>query len=144
MIVHFVAAALGTVAFALLFDVPVKYYPVCALIGGAGFFLAELLVSLGLSATESTFFATVLVMVTSRFAAVWMRCPVTVFLVSGIIPLVPGAGIYWTAYHLVMGETSSALESGFAAIRAAVAIVLGIVVIFELPNKFFHFGKRSS
>ncbi len=141
-LLHFVAAALGTVAFALIFDVPAKYFPLCALIGGSGFFLSEYLATLDLSVTEATFFATALVMLTSRFAAVFMRCPVTVFLVAGIIPLVPGAGIYWTAYYLVMGDTSLALSNGFAAIRAAVAIVLGIVLVFELPNKLFLIAGR--
>ena len=140
---HVIAAALGTAAFALLFDVPDRFYFLCALIGGAGFWLYEWLRSLGLSSTEATFFATVVVMLLSRFSAVWRRCPVTVFLIAGIIPLVPGAGIYWTAYSLVVGETAAALESGFAAIRAAIAIVLGIVVVFELPNKLFHIRLRK-
>lgn len=138
MIVHFLAAAVGTVAFALIFDVPPRFYALCALIGGAGFWCVEALMALGLSATEATFFATALVTLSSRICAVWRRCPVTVFLISGIIPLVPGARVYWTAYYLVMGDTSEALTRGFAAIRVAVAIVLGIVLILEIPNKLFH------
>ena len=73
----------------------------------------------------------------SRVSAVWQRCPVTVFLISGIIPLVPGAGVYWTAYYLIMNNTSEALTRGFTAIRVAVAIVLGIVLMLEIPNRLF-------
>ena len=135
---HFPAAAVGTVAFALIFDVPPRYYALCALIGGAGFWLIELIMSFGLSQTEATFLATMFVTLSSRICAVWRRCPVTVFLISGIIPLVPGAGVYWTAYYLVMGNTSEALTRGFDALRAAVAIVLGIVLVLEIPNRLFH------
>lgn len=142
MLVHFLAAAVGTVAFALIFDVPPRYYALCAIIGGAGFWVVDALGALGLSVTESTLFAAALVTLSSRFCAVWRRCPVTVFLISGIIPLVPGAGIYWTAYYLVMGDTSAAFTRGFAAVRAAVAIVLGIVLILEIPNRFFHMTLR--
>ncbi len=137
LFVHFLAAAVGTVAFALIFDVPPKYYPLCALIGGMGFFLVELLMKLGLSQTEATFLATMVVTLSSRVSAVWQRCPVTVFLISGIIPLVPGAGVYWTAYYLIMNNTSEALTRGFTAIRVAVAIVLGIVLMLEIPNRLF-------
>ena len=143
MIGHALAAAVGTVAFALLFDVPSRYFALCGAIGGAGFLVYLLGAAAGLSPAEATFFATVFIMLASRFSAVWRRCPVTVFLIAGIIPLVPGAGIYWTAYYLVVGETAAALESGFAAIRAAIAIVLGIVVVFELPNKLFHIRLRK-
>ena len=34
---EFLAACIGTVAFALLFQVPKKYYGLCGLIGGVGF-----------------------------------------------------------------------------------------------------------
>lgn len=143
LFVHFLAAAVGTVAFALIFDVPPRFYLLCGLIGGVGFFLVELLMDLGLSQTEATFLATMLVTLSSRVCAVWRRCPATVFLISGIIPLVPGAGVYWTAYYLVMGDTSEALTRGFAAIRVAVAIVLGIVLMLEIPNRLF-IRKKSA
>ncbi len=143
LFIHFLAAVVGTVAFALIFDVPPRFYLLCGLIGGVGFFLVELLMDLGLSQTEATFLATMLVTLSSRVCAVWRRCPATVFLISGIIPLVPGAGVYWTAYYLVMGDTSEALTRGFAAIRVAVAIVLGIVLMLEIPNRLF-IRKKSA
>lgn len=142
MILRILASILGTAAFALLFGVPRKHLLVCGLIGGAGYALYAALVQFsGCTAPEATFFAAVLVMVLSRFAAVWKRCPVTVFLISGIFSLVPGAGIYWTAYYLVTNQLRSALSSGFAAIKTAFAIVLGIVLVLELPSKLFRLRK---
>lgn len=132
-------ACVGTVAFALLFGVPRRYFLLCGVIGGAGWLVYAMLMNCGgLSPAEATFLATMLVIFLSRACAVIQRCPVTVFLVSGIFPLVPGAGIYWTSYYLVTGQISQAAVSGFAAIKAAVAIVLGIVFVFEVPNKVFH------
>lgn len=142
MIREILAAIIGTIAFALLFGVPKRYFLHCGLIGGAGWCLYSILTQYcGSSATEATFLATVLVILLSRFSAVWIRCPVTVFLIAGIFPLVPGAGVYWTSYYLVMGQTQDAMTSGFAAVKAAVAIVFGIVVVLELPNRIFHLKK---
>ena len=59
------------------------------------------------------------------------------FLISGIFPLVPGAGIYWTVYYLVTDQLGLAVHTGYAAVKAAVAIVLGIVAVFELPQGMF-------
>lgn len=142
MIGQIIAAGLGTVAFAVLFGVPRKYYAYCGLVGGAGWWLYSVLtVYVRFTPTEATFFATMLVVLLSRFLAVWDRCPATVFLTAGIFPLVPGAGIYWTAYYLVTDRPAEAADNGFAAIKAAFAIVLGIVLVFEVPGRFFKVRK---
>ena len=143
MMVHTLLAFAGTIAFALLCGVPRKYFIGCGLIGSAGWLLYEALMTLaGATATEATFLATVLVIILSRLSAVRARCPVTVFLISGIFPLVPGAGIYWTSYYLVTGQMAQAVSSGFVAVKAAVAIVLGIVFVFEIPNRYFHWREK--
>lgn len=103
MISQIAAAAVGTIAFSLLFSVPRSYYPYCGLIGGVGWLIYCSLEGV-LSAAEATFFATVGVILLSRFFAVWERCPVTLFLIPGIFPLVPGAGVYWTSYYIVTGK----------------------------------------
>ena len=141
IVISTAAAAVGTVAFALLFGVPCRFFPYCGVIGGAGWLLYSLLEN-RLSAAAATFFAAVLVMLLSRFFAVREKCPVTVFLISGIIPLVPGAGIYWAAYYMVTDQLTEAADAGFAAVKAVAAIVLGIVCIFELPQELFAIGRK--
>ena len=39
------------------------------------------------------------------------KCPISVFLICGIFPLVPGAGILWTTYNLVVKQFPAALHS---------------------------------
>ena len=129
--------AVGTMAFALLFQVPKQYYVNCGIIGGCGWLCYKLLLS-GCGLFASTFFATVLVVFLSRLSAVHRHCPVTVFLIAGIFPLVPGAGIYWTAYYVVTDQLAKASARGFLTLKIAVAIVLGILFVFEFPQKWFR------
>ncbi len=136
--VKLLMAGLGTAAFAVLFSVPASLYISCGLTGAAGYLVYALLMDAGFSATMATFFATVAVVLLARFLAVWRKAPSTIFLITGVFPLVPGAGIYWTSYYLVTGQMRPALESGFAAVKAAVAIVLAMVMIFEIPGRVFH------
>ena len=136
MISQIISAAIGTVAFSLLFSVPKIYYPYCGFIGGIGWVIYCSLISI-VSPAEATFFATIGVILLSRLFAVWERCPVTLFLIPGIFPLVPGAGVYWTSYYIVTGQLSQASVTGFEAIKVAVAIVLGIVLIFEVHQGVF-------
>lgn len=136
MILQVIAAAVGTVAFSVLYSVPRRYYPYCGLIGGTGWLIYCLLIP-HVSAAEATLVASILVVILSRLFAVWEKCPVTIFLITGIFPLVPGGGIYWTAYYIVTNQTDLAAQTGFTALKAAVAIVLGIIVVFQIPQKLF-------
>lgn len=136
MIIQLFAAMVGTVAFSVLFGVPSVYYAYCGLIGGAGWGV-YLAVSGMFGSTGAALAATMVVIFLSRLAAVWKKCPVTIFLIAGIFPLVPGAGVYWTAYYMVTNQPGLAAEMGYSALKTAVAIVLGIVFIFELPQTLF-------
>lgn len=144
MIVQVIAAVVGTTAFALLFGVPGKYYMTCGLIGGIGWFLYLFMVGqLELTTVEATFIATVIVVLMSRFSAVKERCPATIFSIPGIFPLIPGGGIYWTAHYIVLNQYGKAMESGIEAAKAAFALVLGIIVVFELPQKLFKIHSKE-
>lgn len=140
---EFLTAFVGTIAFALLFQVPKEYYVNCGLAGGCGWVCYKLLLA-GCGLFGSTFFATVLVVFLSRLSAVRRHCPVTIFLVAGIFPLVPGAGIYWTAYYVVTDQLAKASDRGFQTLKIAVAIVLGILFVFEFPQKWFRWAERGT
>ena len=142
MIQEILAAMVGTIAFSLLFGVPRKYYAYCGLIGGAGWGVYS---AAGLlwAPAQSALAATIVVILLSRLAAVKERCPVTIFLISGIFPLVPGAGVYWTVYYMVTDQLYLAVQTGYTAVKVAVAIVLGIVFVFEIPQSVFRIGSRG-
>ena len=137
MIQEILAAMVGTIAFSLLFGVPRKYYAYCGLIGGAGWGVYS---AAGLlwAPAQSALAATIVVILLSRLAAVKERCPVTIFLISGIFPLVPGAGVYWTVYYMVTDQLYLAVQTGYTAVKVAVSIVLGFVFVFELPQGLFR------
>ncbi|MBS6261655.1 MAG: threonine/serine exporter family protein [Clostridium sp.] len=136
LVKEILSAVVGTVSFSVLFGVPREYYPYCGFIGGAGW-LVYCLAELFLPGSGPCFAATAVVILLSRTAAVMKRCPVTIFLIAGIFPLVPGAGVYWTVYHIVMEELFLAVSTGYSAMKEAIAIVMGIVFVFELPQKLF-------
>lgn len=140
LLAQVLAAAIGTIAFGTIFGVEQKYYFFSGMIGGAGWAVYVVLWQMLQCWSEPAviFLATVLVVFLSRLCAVRKRCPATIFLISGILPLVPGAGIYWTSFYLVTNQLEQALARGFLAVKVAIAIVLGIVVVFEIPQGFFR------
>ena len=138
-IFQFLAAAVGTVAFSVMFYVPKEYYLNCGIIGGSGWIIYWLGTGkMDVSAFFATLVATVFVAAASRFEAARKKCPATLFLLPVISPLVPGISIYRTVYYLIMDETRLSGEYGRDAVGAAVAIVLGIMFAYEIPQKFIN------
>ena len=143
MPVQIVASFIGTAAFAVLFGVPRKYYVLCGISGVLGWILYMILARYaGFTPPAATLFATMLVILSARWFSVLDRCPAIVFLLCGIFPLVPGAGVFWTSYYVVSDQLRLALGSGFMAVKVTIAIVLGIILISEIPNRFFTSIRR--
>ena len=132
--IQLVAAFVGTVGFSVLFGAPRRYYLYCGLAGMAGWAVC-LLVAAGHSVVGAAFFAALTVAAISHVMARLCRCPVTVFLICGIIPLVPGGGIFWTAYYIVTEQLRMAAATGFVALKVTIAIAGGIILASGIINK---------
>ncbi len=137
------SAFVGTLAFAALFGVPRAQYLTVGVIGAIGWTACLLLMrTAGCSPTVAVILSSMLICVCSRVAAIWQKCPAQVFLLCGMFTLVPGAGIFWFTYYLVSGDFDLSSASGFTAIKAAVGIVLGIILAMEIPQRIFS-GKSN-
>lgn len=133
------AAFVGTSAFAILFGVPRKQYLTCGLIGALGWAAFLVLIrEASTSAFAGITLSSIFICILSRISAIPSKCPSTVFLLCGIFPLVPGAGIFWFTYYLVSSQFRLSAMTGYAAVTAAVAIVLGIILAMEIPQRLFR------
>ncbi len=127
----------GTVAFSILFNVPRKYYVWCGVTGTVGW-LAYCTAITMTSVTTASFIGTIIVVLMSRVLAVYKKCPITIFLVSGIFPLLPSANVYYTAYYLFQNEVEVAVDRGMLAIKIAFAMVMAIVFVVSIPKEKFQ------
>lgn len=134
---QFVASFFGTIAFSIMFFVPRQYYPYCGLIGGLGWITCWSVMNvIGMSYFTGTIAAAALVVLLSRIFGVLIKCPATMFLLPGIFPLVPGVGIYWTVYSAITGDMEKFSYYGYRTLGTAIAIVLGIVFVSEIPQRW--------
>ena len=92
----------------------------------------------GINAVLASGFATLCLTILARAFAVTRKSPVTVYLLTGIFPLVPGAGIYYTAYNLFIGNAEMSATKGLETLEIAGAIVFGIIFGFGIPQSLFH------
>ena len=141
MSIRFVANILcsfvGTITFSTLFHVPKKFYLSCGFVGTLGWIVCSAL-SVFTSSAIAAFGGALIVVFSSRMLTVRKKCPITVFLIPGIFPLVPGARVYYTVYYMVTDQLNLAAHSGIEAIKIAFGIVIGMVFIVAIPRNVFQ------
>lgn len=137
-------AGVATIAFAVIFHTPRRDYLLTGITGGVGWLVYLIAMHLGCGAVAASFFATVALAWLSRIFAFAHKAPVTLYLICGIFPLVPGAGIYYTGYHFFMSDNALGLSKGLETIKIAIAIAVGIGIVLSLPSFLFRFKREKS
>ena len=51
----------------------------------------------------------------------------------GIFPLVPGAGIYYTAYYFIQNDNLQMAATAAETVKIAAALAIGISLVLGLP-----------
>lgn len=138
MIIQFIVCLFATLSFAVLFGAPKADLFFCGLTGAIGWSVYLLCLNFDSGTIIANLIATFALTVIARIFAALRKNPVTVYLISGIFPLVPGAGIYYTSYYFIMNETAQCTSAGMETVKVAGAIVLGIVFGFALPQSWFN------
>ncbi len=130
---QFLLAGAGTLSFAILFACPRRTLPYCGLVGAVGWLVYEIAELFGMEAFAASLLAVIPLTLLARILAMTLRAPVTVFLLTGIFPLVPGAGIYYSAYYFIQGDNALALANGISTFKIAVALAVGIALVLGIP-----------
>jgi uncharacterized membrane protein YjjP (DUF1212 family) len=129
----FLLAFLTTLGFCIQFHVPRRQMLPASIIGAFGFCLYEfLLLELSCSAVFACFMASGLVAVMAEFASRAGRDATTLFIIPGIIPLVPGTGMYTTMAYIMQSDFDKAATTGAATFFMAGGIAVAIVIVASL------------
>lgn len=129
MFAQFIAAMLGVLAFAVLFHAPSRFYIPCGLCGALSWMVYLVVVQeFDAGVGVASLAASLVLAIVSAILAVQMKAPATIFLVTGIFPLVPGSNIYYAAYHMIQGELSTCAEKGVETLLIAGGIAVGLMI----------------
>lgn len=133
---NLICSCVGTIAFCILFNIDKRYYPACGFTGVMGW--ACYLASVSIFSTAiATFIGALVVMFLSKIFAKKLKCPMTVFLIAGIFPLIPGSSVYYTACYIAENNFQMAVQAGVEAAKIALAIVAAINFAALVPEKNF-------
>ncbi|MCL2855742.1 MAG: threonine/serine exporter family protein [Defluviitaleaceae bacterium] len=144
MILGIILAAVATMGFSVIFNVPRRELAFCGLAGGAVWLIFLIVTHFFPEGTiPATFFGAMAATTLGRFLSALRKMPSTVYMIPGIIPLVPGVAIYRTMFYVVGGEHMMAVTQGVYALSLAGVIAVGVLIVLSLPRRLFLLGHKN-
>ena len=128
-------AALGSLAFGIVYKVRNERLPVVAAGGGIGWFLYSVIFCRWESIFISNVAASVFATLYSEAMARKRKAPVVVFLLPCLIPLVPGGGLYYTMSYAVLKEMQQFRIYLSNTAEAAIGIAAGGILASVLVHR---------
>lgn len=129
---HFMFAAVATAGFAVFFNVPLKLLFPSAVVGGIGWVVYLAIMELTNNTSLSGFIAAASVSAMSEILARKLYQPAILFVISGILPLIPGIGLYNTMLAIIQEDYLLAATKGASAMLLSCSIALGVLVVAAL------------
>ena len=140
-VLPFFYAAMACAGFCVMYNLHSFKTAFAACIGGGIAWVVYLLCAPTGSVMLQNFAAAVSVAVFSEIMARVFKTPSTVFLIVGILPMVPGGGIYYTMKYCIEGNMPMFLEKLITTLGVAGAIAVGVSLVSSFvriltANKF--------
>ena len=140
MIFQIIGAFIAIGGFSILLEVPKKLLIHTSVIASVGWLVYLLAEAWGISTVMAYFWSAMVISLLSHLAARILKAPVTVFLIGGILPVVPGAGMYRTAYSIIMQSSDMVYKN----LQETLLIAGAIAVAIFITDSLFRLWKQKA
>lgn len=148
MFLQFFYAFASTAGFCLIFNVPRRHMISASTVGALGWIAFQYALILGNGNVASCFLGSCIVAILSDICSRAFKDATTLFIIPGILPLVPGAGMYNTMLAFLDSNFEKMTKIGSETILMAGAIAVALLmvaslikVIVTIKRSIFEFYK---
>jgi uncharacterized membrane protein YjjB (DUF3815 family) len=127
--VQVLSGFVGTIGFAVLFNIRGKRL-LAAAVGGLLSWLLFVVIDHVVNNEVITYF--IVAVALSAYAEVMARLlksPTTTFIITSLIPMIPGSSLYYTMVSAFKTDRGDFLQKGAQTLQLAAALALGIVAV---------------
>ncbi|EKU48522.1 threonine/serine exporter family protein [Staphylococcus massiliensis] len=143
--IHFLVSFLATILFSIIFNAPRRLLIACGFVGALSWVIYVITDDLTANKVLAAFLGSVILGLTSHVMSRQYKRPVIIFIVPGIIPLVPGGAAYEATRHLVSNEYTDAVNTFLEVTLTSGAIAFGIlcseIIYYIYTRSKLLFGK---
>ena len=128
-LIQLLTGTLGSVGFALIFRLPMRYLPLAALGGLLNWDTYLAVFALSDEIFLSCFVAAAFSALYAELLARYLRAPATLFLIPAVIPSIPGSNLYYTLEAAVEGNLPALGKNALLTCKWAFGIAAGISLV---------------
>lgn len=137
------AVFVGCSGFCILFNVHGRGMVLCIAGGAAAWMVYLLCGALGCDVYAANLFAAVFAALYAEVMARVRKCPATPYLVIATLPMLPGAGLYYTMSLGLEGEMMAAVAKGLETVGIAGSLAVGILLVSTVFRLIARPERRS-
>ena len=132
----FLFSFVSTLGWSVYFNAPKRDLVYCSLTGAIGWITCILMEDYTGNTILANFIATFIITLFSEFLARKLKRPAVLYIIPGIIPLVPGLSIYNTMLDLIQANYIQALERATNVAMISGAMVMGMLIVTSVLKGF--------
>lgn len=138
MLIQTIGAFFAVVGFSAIIEAPKKFRFWSGTAGAVCWFVYLIVLHMSSSKIIAAFLSGFVVAGFAHVAARKLKAPMTVFLIPGILPLVPGTSIYYSVYNIIQNNSTESSYYLMETLQIAGAIALAV---FLMDSFFRHMGR---
>ncbi|TDL33101.1 threonine/serine exporter [Jeotgalibacillus sp. S-D1] len=142
VLVQLVTSFIAAASFGIIFNAPKESLIKCGFVGMLGWTVYYLMEAQGIDEVPSTVAAAFLIAVVSQVYAKVYKAPIIIYIVAGIIPLVPGGMAYNSMRNFVTNDYNMAITLAAKAFMISGSIAMGIV-LSEVINQLMRQSRMK-
>lgn len=141
---EYVISSLATLAFSYYFNCPRRSMPYTTLLGGMSWTIYSIMLNNNFSYIVSASSSAFIVAMFSEYLARKLKIPATIFLLPAIVPLVPGAGMYYTMYNLIEQNYVVFEEKAIETLFMAGSLAVGVVASSSIFKVISYYRYKNN
>ena len=141
--IQIITGLLGTLGYAILFNIKGKRL-VAATFGGFFSWAIFLLLGNAISSEPIRYFlVSAIISFYAEIIARILKTPTTTVLMTSLIPLVPGASLYYTMAYALGSDLEKFIAKAISTLQLAGALALGIVITTMVMRTVYRIKKTN-
>lgn len=127
-LIQILAGFVGTMGFAILFNIRGKRFLFAGLGGLLSWLLFVLLSRVITNEPVCYFLVAISISAYAELMARLLKTPTTTYITTSLVPLIPGGSLYYTMAYAFESDMEHFLEKGIYTLELASALALGIII----------------
>ena len=143
-IIQVLSAFIGTFGFSVLFNVRGKRLFFASL-GGLIAWLFFVIFIIFIPSEVTIYF--IVALIASLYAEIMARLlktPTTTFIITALIPLIPGSSLYYTMSYAFQSDLEKFMHKGIYTLELASSLALGVIIASAFIKLIFRKNRLSS